>query len=88
MSLDLEKILGLKVLEINENHHKYVNPIILLFKQLWADHGDFISYHYTGTGSLHTNQDRVGQQSFLSILGSGMVPLSRFYRNNFSEHLR
>mgnify|MGYP001807872292 CR=1 FL=1 len=54
---------------------------------MWGDHGDYISYHYTGTGSLHTNQDR-GQSSFLAILGSGMVPLSRFYRNNFSEHLR
>ncbi|CAD8165843.1 unnamed protein product [Paramecium octaurelia] len=87
MGLDLERILGYKVLEINENNTKFLNPIILLFKQMWGDHGDYISYHYTGTGSLHTNQDR-GQQSFLAILGSGMVPLSRFYRNNFSEHLR
>ncbi|CAD8099137.1 unnamed protein product [Paramecium sonneborni] len=87
MGLDLERILGQKVLEINENNTKFLNPIIVLFKQMWGDHGDYISYHYTGTGSLHTNQER-GQQSFLAILGSGMVPLSRFYRNNFSEHLR
>ncbi|CAD8084514.1 unnamed protein product [Paramecium primaurelia] len=87
MGLDLERILGQKILDINENNTKFLNPIIVLFKQMWGDHGDFISYHYTGTGSLHTNQER-GQQSFLDILGSGMVPLSRFYRNNFSEHLR
>ncbi|CAD8098525.1 unnamed protein product [Paramecium sonneborni] len=87
MGLDLERILGQKVLEINENNTKFLNPIIVLFKQMWADHGDYISYHYSGTGSLHTNQDK-GQSSFLAILGSGMVPLSRFYRNNFSEHLR
>ena len=29
-------------------------PLIKYFRNIWADNGDFISMHYTGTGSTHT----------------------------------
>lgn len=30
------------------------NDLIKKFRNIWADNGDNISYHYTGTGSTHT----------------------------------
>jgi hypothetical protein len=30
------------------------NEFIKNFRHIWADNGDAISYHYTGTGSTHT----------------------------------
>lgn len=30
------------------------NDFIKNFRNIWADNGDAISYHYTGTGSTHT----------------------------------
>ncbi len=30
------------------------NDFIKNFRHIWADNGDAISYHYTGTGSTHT----------------------------------
>jgi len=30
------------------------NVFIRKFRHIWADNGDAISYHYTGTGSTHT----------------------------------
>lgn len=64
-------------------------PLFVSFRNLWADHGDYISNHYSGTGSLHSTQERGGQQqSFMQILGSGLIPLNRFYKTNFSEHIR
>ena len=29
-------------------------PLIKYFRNIWADNGDIISFHYTGTGSTHT----------------------------------
>jgi hypothetical protein len=30
------------------------NDFIRSFRHIWADNGDAISFHYTGTGSTHT----------------------------------
>ncbi len=30
------------------------NDLIKKFRNIWADNGDMISFHYTGTGSTHT----------------------------------
>jgi hypothetical protein len=30
------------------------NSFIRKFRNIWADNGDAVSYHYTGTGSTHT----------------------------------
>lgn len=30
------------------------NYFIRKFRNIWADNGDAVSYHYTGTGSTHT----------------------------------
>ena len=30
------------------------NVFIRKFRNIWADNGDAVSYHYTGTGSTHT----------------------------------
>ena len=37
--------------EMRENKH---NNFIKKFRHIWADNGDAVSYHYTGTGSTHT----------------------------------
>ena len=30
------------------------SSLIKKFRNIWADNGDAVSYHYTGTGSTHT----------------------------------
>ncbi|KAM3128427.1 hypothetical protein pb186bvf_019494, partial [Paramecium bursaria] len=83
------KILGNQnILDFNDSDAKNVAPLITLFKSLWADHGDQISLLYSGTGSVHTNQARGRMNQFFQILGCGIVPLQRFYQNNFTEHTR
>ena len=37
--------------EMKDNNQ---NDFIKNFRNIWADNGDNISYHYTGTGSTHT----------------------------------
>ena len=41
------------------------------FKCLWADCGDNISKHYTGTGSTHTDVTKKGKRDFEGMLEHG-----------------
>jgi hypothetical protein len=40
---------------VDNNNPKQNHPFITKFKCTWADCGDMISKHYTGTGSTHTD---------------------------------
>ena len=59
IGLDLELLYGKKVIEmldssLTSSDHKFFNN----FKHIWADNGDMISKHYSGTGSTHTSANR------------------------------
>jgi hypothetical protein len=49
------------------------------FKHCWADNGDGVSMHYTGTGSTHTNITREGRRNFMGVVSHKMKSISRLY---------
>jgi hypothetical protein len=53
------------------------------FKTLWADNGDQISFHYTGTGSTHSDYTRSGTRGFTGIFKHKAKTITRFYNQNF-----
>ncbi|EAR97726.2 endonuclease/exonuclease/phosphatase family protein (macronuclear) [Tetrahymena thermophila SB210] len=58
------------------------------FKEIWANCGDMISKHYTGTGSTHTDVTRDGTRTFAGLIQHGQTTLNRFYLYNFEDHLK
>lgn len=55
------------------------------FKILWANHGDDISIHYSGTPALKGDFVRCGQRTVRGILKDGCNALVRYYLNNFVD---
>ena len=49
-------------------------------KNVWADNGDMISKHYTGTGSTHTNVTRKGKRDIKGIIDHGFKSCMRLYQ--------
>lgn len=58
------------------------------FKSTWADCGDLISKHYTGTGSTHTDLTKKGTRDFFGSIQHGIKSLSRFYIMNFEDNIK
>ena len=55
------------------------------FNLLWADHGDFISLAYSGTGALKSDFVRTGNRTLMGNLYDGYLSCKRFYLNNFRD---
>ena len=64
------------------------NPLILNLKNIWADNGDTISKHYTGTGSTHTNVTRTGKRDLKGMMDHGFKTLSRFYKQYMEDNFK
>lgn len=61
---------------------------IILYFEVWADHGDMCSIQYAGTGALKADFTRTGQRTFAGLLRDLMNALWRYYINNFSDGYR
>jgi len=61
------------------------DTILLNFKELWGDNGDFISLQYTGTLSCKTSVTKTGKTG---LLESGLVGLERFIQCNFDDKFK
>ena len=88
LGLDLNEILGNDILLLLDSTDPDIHQFIKFFKFSWADNGDFISIHYTGTGSTHTNITRTGKRDIKGMLDHGMKSLGRFYKQNVSDHAK
>ncbi|KAL6582765.1 GTPase activating protein (GAP) for Rho1p [Orobanche minor] len=55
------------------------------FKNLWANHGDDISFQYTSTPALKGDFVRIGQRTIQGILKDSWTSLLRYYLNNFCD---
>ena len=53
--------------------------LITNFRNVWSSCGDRISWHYTGTGSTHTDVTRGGKRGYVGYLLHGYKSLRRFY---------
>jgi hypothetical protein len=56
-----------------------------IFKLMWADHGDYISLSYSGTGALKSDFVRTGKRTLIGNLVDGYLSCKRFYINNFND---
>ncbi|EAR97727.3 endonuclease/exonuclease/phosphatase family protein (macronuclear) [Tetrahymena thermophila SB210] len=73
---------------VDNNNLKQNHPFISKFKCIWADCGDAISKHYTGTGSTHTDVTKKGQRDIMGLLLHGYKSISRFYLQNFEDNVK
>ena len=64
------------------------NMFVVNLKNVWADNGDMISRHYTGTGSTHTNVTRTGRRDLKGIMDHGLKSLSRFYKQYMEDNYK
>lgn len=89
LGVELIQVFGQDIIgQMDNNNSKQNHPFIVNFKNIWADNGDYISKHYTGTGSTHTNITRTGKRDFMGLLDHGMKSLGRFYKQNFEDNLK
>lgn len=62
------------------------NPVFeASFKRMWADHGDYLSHCYSGTGALKSDFVRTGKRTKKGALQDGVYTSKRFYLNNFCD---
>lgn len=52
-----------------------------LYRNLWADNGDYLSQQYMGTESTESYTIRKGKLSYLASIDHGMTSIERAFRN-------
>ena len=62
------------------------NMLVIALKNIWADNGDMISKHYTGTGSTHTNITRAGKRNILGMLDHSFKSVKRLYQQYVDDN--
>ncbi|KAH8120657.1 SacI homology domain-containing protein [Phellopilus nigrolimitatus] len=55
------------------------------FRNMWADHADYISKAYSGTGALKTDYTRTGKRSWMGYAQDGLNSVMRYLRNNYFD---
>lgn len=83
----LENILGTGSI-MQAAHSEQTNNFVINLKNAWADNGDNVSKHYTGTGSTHTNVTRTGRRDLKGIMDHGLKSLSRFYKQYMEDNYK
>ncbi|EMR08639.1 hypothetical protein PNEG_03115 [Pneumocystis murina B123] len=59
-----------------------------LFRNMWADNGDFISISYSGTGALKTDFTRTGKRTKRGEFRDLINSIIRYFQNNFTDGSR
>ena len=59
-----------------------------LFKNIWADNGDYCSIQYSGTGALKTDFTRTGKRTWAGPMWDGYNSIVRYFKNNFLDGFR
>lgn len=77
---DIQSLFKASTIVEAADDHQNSDQFIINLKNVWADNGDTISKHYTGTGSTHTNVTRTGKRDLMGMMDHGFKSLSRFYK--------
>lgn len=73
---------------LSADDHQTSDQFIINLKNIWADNGDMISKHYTGTGSTHTNVTRTGKRDLKGIMDHGLKTMMRFYKQYSEDNFK
>lgn len=85
---NLNNIIGKDTI-LNATHSSESNNMFIInIKNIWADNGDAISKHYTGTGSTHTNVTRTGRRDLKGVMDHGLKTLGRFYKQYMVDNYK
>ena len=84
MNIDTGNIFELNFLNPKVKPH----PLMEVFKDMWADNGDFISIQYAGTASTITTVTKTGKHGFLGLFQHGLVSITRFYQGSFEDSFK
>ncbi len=52
---------------------------------VWADHADYISNAYAGSGAMKTDFTRTGKRTRLGLLNDGTKSVKRYVKNNYFD---
>lgn len=80
MKIDIKKIVNSPSILIGADNVNNESILIVQLKHAWADNGDMISKHYTGTGSTHSNVTRTGNRDLMGLVNHGMKTCKRLYQ--------
>lgn len=80
VKIDVEKIVGSKSILTAADNINNTSTFIIHLKNTWADNGDMISKHYTGTGSTHTNITRSGQRNITGMVDHTFKSCRRLFQ--------
>lgn len=59
-----------------------------IFKEVWANNGDYVSRQYAGTSALKGDFTRTGKRDMNGVLKDGINSVNRYYINNFQDEDR
>ena len=65
-----------------------MHPVMEVFKEIWADNGDFISIQYAGTASTITTVTKTGKHGLIGMFQHGIVTITRFYQGSFEDNFK
>lgn len=85
---DMESIIGKATIMKAARSIDSSNTFVMNLKNAWADNGDMVSKHYTGTGSTHTNVTRTGRRDLKGVMDHGLKSLSRFYKQYMEDNYK
>ncbi len=80
LKFDIKSIVGTNSILTAADNASNTSILIIHLKNAWADNGDMISKHYTGTGSTHTNVTRTGKRDFKGLIDHSFKSCKRLYQ--------
>nr|ODN99773.1 inositol/phosphatidylinositol phosphatase [Cryptococcus depauperatus CBS 7855] len=81
LNQQLRKVGLLSIKQGVEDHEDFM----VMFRQVWTDHGNTVSQAYAGTGALKSDYTRTGKRSKEGMLEDGFKSIMRYIRNNFYD---
>jgi hypothetical protein len=64
---------------------RFTNFLLSMLRSVWADHADYISKAYSGTGALKTDFTRTGVRTKQGLLMDGQNSIVRYIKNNYFD---
>ena len=77
--------LGFEEVPTGEVFELFLFEFESIYKNIWADNGDFLSNAYTGTDALKGDFTRIGKKTIKGTINDGKLACIRYYVNAFKD---